>query len=93
MKITVIITLLIAVSHCLVAQESDTLDTKQKEEPIVIIEDNDDGVSVGIDEIIKFDESGDTTKITIGDKDISIVDGEEGTSLKVTDSDDKDKEE
>ncbi len=91
MKITVIITFLIAFSQYLLAQEGDTLGTKQKEEPTVIFEDNDDGVSIGIDEIIKFDESGDTTRIKIGDKNISIVEDEEGTSVKVTDSDDEEK--
>ena len=91
MKITGFLILLIAISHCLIAQENDTLNKKQKKISPVIINDNEDEISVGVDEIIKFDERGDTTRIKIGDKEVSIVEDDEGTSVKVTESDDEKK--
>jgi len=92
MKITAFFTLLLVINQCLLAQEVDTLDTEQGKTSPVIIDDNEDEISVGMDEIIKFDERGDTTRIKIGDKDISIVEDDEGTSVKVTDSGDKKEE-
>ncbi len=92
MKKTGFILLLIIFSHSLIAQETDTLNTEQEKVTPVIIDDNENEVSVSMDEIVKFDEKGDTTRIKIGDKDISIIEDDDGTSVKVTDSDDEDKE-
>lgn len=84
MKITGLITLLIIISQCLPAQEADTLDTEQEEVPAVILDDSEDEVSVGMNEIIKFDEKGDTTRIKIRDKEFSVIEGDT-TKLKFGD--------
>jgi hypothetical protein len=84
MKITGFITLLIIISQCLLAQGADTLGPEQEEVPAVILDDSEDEVSVGMDEIIKFDEKGDTTRIKIRDKEFSVIDGDT-TKLKFGD--------
>ena len=86
MKITGFLILLIVISQCLVAQEVDTLDKEQEKISPVIINDNEDEVSVGMDEIIKFDEKGDTTRIKIRDKEFSIIEGDT-TRIKIGDKD------
>ncbi len=84
MKITGFITLLLIISQCMLAQEADTLNTEQEEVPAVILDDSEDEVSVGMNEIIKFDEKGDTTRIKIRDKEFSVIEGDT-TKLKFGD--------
>ncbi|UCH13501.1 MAG: PorT family protein [Bacteroidales bacterium] len=84
MKIKGLITLLIIISQCLLAQEFDTLDTEQEEVPAVILDDSEDEISVGMKEIIKFDEKGDTTRIKIRNKEFSVIEGDT-TKLKFGD--------
>jgi hypothetical protein len=86
MKIAGFIAMLIVVSHCLIAQENDTLNPEQEKISPVIIEDNEDEVSVGVDAIVKFDDRGDTTRIKIRDKEISVIDGDT-TRIKIGDKD------
>ena len=94
MKKQGILALLVITVICVNAQNGDTLNEKQDKVSAVILDDDEDKVSVEINEFVKSDESSDTTKIAIGDKDISIIEDDEGTSVKVTDSDDnKDKSE
>jgi hypothetical protein len=94
MKKTGILALLIIASMGANAQDGDTINENREKVSAVILDDNEDNVSVEIDEIVKVNQSHDTTKIDIGDKDISIIADDKGTSIKVTDSDDnKDKSE
>jgi len=86
MKIKGFLTLMIVFSQCIVAQEVDTLDKEQEKVSPVILDDNEDEVSVGMNEIIKFDEKGDTTRIKIRDKEFSIVEGDT-TKIKIGDKD------
>lgn len=86
MKIAGFIAILIVFSHCMIAQENDTLVPEQEKILPVIIEDNEDEVSVGINEIVKFDERGDTTRIKIRDKEFSVIDGDT-TRIKIGDKD------
>ena len=81
MKITGFIALLILISQSILAQEADTLEPVHEEAPAVILEDTEDEVSVGMNEIIKFDEKGDTTRIKIRDKEFSVIEGDT-TKLK-----------
>jgi len=94
MKKTGILALMIIAAMGANAQDGDTINENREKASAVILEDNEDNVSVEIDEIVKVNQSHDTTKIDIGDKDISIIADDKGTSIKVTDSDDnKDKSE
>ena len=94
MKKTGILLLLAIISYCLIAQESDTLNIApdDNESSTVILDYNEEEVSIGTGDFIKIEEKGDTTRIKIGDKGISIVENDEGTSMKIIDSnDDNDK--
>ncbi len=94
MKKTGILALMIIAAIGVNAQDGDTINENREKASAVILEDNEDNVSVEIDEIVKVNQSHDTTKIDIGDKDISIIADDKGTSIKVTDSDEnKDKSE
>ncbi len=84
MKITGIILLFIVFSNCLIAQETDTINTEQEKISPVIIDDNEDEVSVSMDEIVKFDEKGDTTRIKIRENELIIVEGDT-TRIKIGD--------
>ena len=88
MKRIGIFTLLIIVNYYLIAQESDTLDINQEEDEIssvstIILEENDDEISIGTNEFIKVVEGGDTTKIKIGDNDFDIIEEDGGFSVRV----------
>lgn len=95
MKKAGIITLLIIMSIYLTAQENDTLDINadadKDEVSTVILDENEDEISIGTNEFIKIEEKGDTTRIKIGDRGVNIIENEEGTSVKVIESDDDNK--
>ena len=88
MKTKGILAILVITAIGVNAQNGDTINEKQEKVSTVIIDDNENEVSIETDEFVKAEKSSDTTKIGIGDKDISIVEDDEGTSIKVTDSED-----
>jgi hypothetical protein len=88
MKTTGVLALLVITAIGINAQESDTINERPEKVSTVITDDNENEISIETDEFVKTEKSRDTTKIGIGDKDISIIEDEEGTSIKVTDSED-----
>jgi hypothetical protein len=94
MKIKVVLAILVITAIGVNAQESDTINDTQEKVSTVIIDDNENEISIETEEFVKAEKSSDTTKIGIGDKNISIIEDDEGTSIKVTDSgDDEEKSE
>ena len=77
-----------------IAQKNDSIGIPEEvgDSSAVIISDDDNGVSVNMDEIVK-EAPKDTTKIKIGDKNINIIVEEEDgdTSIELKDGDDEEK--
>jgi hypothetical protein len=88
MKTKGILAILVITAIGVNAQNADTISEKQAKVSTVIIDDSENEISIETDEFVKAEKSSDTTKIGIGDKNISIVEDDEGTSIKVTDSED-----
>jgi hypothetical protein len=73
-------------------ENEDVQETQTKDEvSTVILNEEEDKVSIGTDEFILVEEKGDTTNIKIGDKGISIVEDDKGTSVKILDNEEKQK--
>ncbi len=69
--------------------EDTPADQPLPEVSTVILSDSEEEVSIGTDEFIVVEEKGDTTNIKIGDKGISIVEDEKGTSVKILEDKEK----
>ncbi|MFO7657125.1 MAG: outer membrane beta-barrel protein [Bacteroidales bacterium] len=86
-KLVIFILLLWIIQIFMFAQENDTADFSEpeKEVAIEIVEDNEDGISIEMEEVVK-EEKKDTTRITIRDKNIEIIEKENGTSVEIRDA-------
>ena len=95
-KIAISVIMLWCFQFWMLAQESDTTTAANPDEDSVeIVGDDENGVSVEMNKIVK-EEKKDTTKIKIMDKDINIIEKDNGTSVEIRDSEKKegdDKEE
>jgi hypothetical protein len=86
-KTAILLATLIPIQTWLFAQETDTTIVAEEEvdSSVVIVSDDEEGVSISMDEVVK-EEKRDTTKIKLGDKDISIIEDEEKTSVEIRDT-------
>ncbi len=95
-KTAIYLTMLWCFQGWMFAQETDTTARENTDENSVeIVGDDENGVSVEMDKVVK-EEPRDTTKIKIMDKDINIIEKDDGTSVEIRDSEKKegdDKEE
>lgn len=95
MKKTAIFTAILLILHSWIfAQENDTTTITEETEdsPAVIVSDDEEGVGVSMDEVVKEGKR-DTTKIKLGDKNINIIEDDEGTNVQIRDVEKKDDEE
>lgn len=95
MKKTAIFTAILLILHSWIfAQENDTTTITEETEdsPVVIVSDDEEGVGVSMDEVVKEGKR-DTTKIKLGDKNINIIEDDEGTNVQIRDAEKKDDEE
>jgi hypothetical protein len=95
MKKTAIFTAILLILHSWIfAQENDTTTITEETEdsPVVIVSDDEEGVGVSMDEVVKEGKR-DTTKIKLGDKNINIIEDDEGTNVQIRDVEKKDDEE
>jgi hypothetical protein len=95
MKKTAIFTAILLILHSWIfAQENDTTAITEETEdaPVVIVSDDEEGVGVNMDEVVKEGKR-DTTKIKLGDKNINIIEDDEGTNVQIRDVEKKDDEE
>ncbi len=94
-KINAIVLILFLIWGIAPGQEADTASVPEniEENAPDIVNDDEQGVSINMDEVVK-EEKRDTTKIKIGDRDISIVEDEDGnTSVNIKESDGENGEE
>lgn len=89
-KTAILLATLLPIQTWIFAQETDTTIVTEEEvdSTVVIVSDDEEGVSISMDEVVK-EEKRDTTKIKLGDKDISIIEDEEGTSVEIRDTEKK----
>jgi hypothetical protein len=88
MKTKGVLAILVITAIGVNAQESDNINDAQEKVSTVIINDTENEISIETGDFVKAEKSSDTTKIGIGNKDISIIEDDEGTSIKVADSED-----
>jgi len=89
-KAGILLAMLLPIQTWMIAQESDTtIVTKENiDSTVVIVSDDEEGVSINMDEVVK-EEKRDTTKIKLGDKNINIIEDDEGTSVEIRDTEKK----
>ena len=91
-KLVALIIILWLIQIWMFAQETDTTIANPKDtEAVEIVGDDENGVSVKMDEVVK-EERKDTTKIKILDKDINIIEKDDGTSVEIRDMEKKDED-
>ena len=96
-KAAILPAMLLMIQPWMFAQENDTVIITEDAEDssVVIVSDDEEGVGINMGEVV-IEEKRDTTRIKIGDKDISIIEDDEGTSVEIRDAEkekDEDKEE
>ncbi len=65
---------------------------EEMEDPSTVITNDDEkGVNVKMDEIIKIEEKRDTTRIKIGDKNLTVIENQDGTSVRINEDEGKEK--
>ena len=89
-KAAILLATLLPIQTWLFAQETDTtiISEEVEDTTVVIVSDDEEGVSISMDEVVK-EEKRDTTRIKLGDKNISIIEDEEGTSVQIRDTEKK----
>lgn len=89
-KLVIFILVLWLIQIWMFAQENDTTTVFKADDDtlIEIIDDDEAGISIEMDKVIK-EERKDTTRIKILDKDIKIIEKEGGTSVEIRDSEKK----
>ncbi len=95
-KTAILLATLLPIQTWIFAQETDTtiIPEEVEDSTVVIVSDDEEGVSISMDEVVK-EEQRDTTKFKLGDKKIHIIEDEEGTSVEIRDTEkgkDDDKE-
>jgi hypothetical protein len=88
MKKTVLIpAMLLILQPWMFAQENDTavIPDEVDDSTVVIVSDDEEGVGINMNEVVK-EEKRDTTRIKLGDKDISIIEDDEKTSVEIRDA-------
>ncbi len=93
-KATIFTAILLILNLWIFGQENDTtIVTEETEDTtVVIVSDDEEGVGVSMDEVVKEGKR-DTTRIKLGDKDISIIEDDEGTNVEIRDAEKKDDDE
>ena len=89
-KAVILLAMFLPIQTWIIAQETDTTIVTEEDidSTVVIVSDDDEGVSISMDEVVK-EENRDTTKIKLGDKNINIIEGDEGTSVEIRDAEKK----
>ncbi|MBN2611794.1 MAG: PorT family protein [Bacteroidales bacterium] len=90
-KLIIFILFLWLIQIWMFAQEIDSAAVIESEDDtaIEIVDDNEEGISIEMDEVVK-EERKDTTRITIKDKNIEIIEKEDGTAVEIRDAEKKD---
>ena len=89
-KAGILLAMLIPIQTWMIAQESDTTIVTEEDidSTVVIVSDDEEGVNINLDEVV-IEEKRDTTKIKLGDKNINIIEDDEGTSVEIRDTEKK----
>ena len=86
-KVIVILMILTVFPVVTFSQQKDTVAVvNENNDTTTVVSDDEQGVTINMDEVVKEGKR-DTTKIKLGDKDINIIEDDEGTSVQIRDAD------
>ncbi|MBN2215703.1 MAG: outer membrane beta-barrel protein [Bacteroidales bacterium] len=93
-KAAIFTAIVFIINSWMFAQKNDTtiITGEVEDTSFVIVSDDDEGVAIDMEEVIK-EEKRDTTRFKLGDKNIAIIEDDEGTNVEIRDAEKKDDEE